>query len=89
LAGDVIALETEQVVGAEPLLVPVMAGGKRVSNREPLKDAQLRCRSQVEQLPDRLRELATAAAPYPVRYSARLEELLGQVRERVARVSPS
>ena len=88
-AGDVIALESEQVIGAEPLLGPVMTGGKRVSPAEPLKEAQLRCRSQVERLPERLRELGTAQQPYPVRYSARLEELLGELRERVARVSPS
>ena len=87
-AGDVIALESEQVVEAEPLLGPVMAGGKRVSAVEPLKQTQLRCRAQVERLPERLRELSPAPAPYPVRYSARLEELLGQLRERVARVSP-
>jgi nicotinate phosphoribosyltransferase len=85
---DIIALESEQVVGAEPLLGPVMTGGKRVSPPEPLKEAQLRCRSQVERLPERLRELGVALAPYPVRYSARLEESLGQLRERVARVSP-
>ena len=88
-AGDVIALESEQFVGAEPLLGPVMAGGKRASAAEPLKEAQLRCRSQVERLPERLRQLGAANQPYPVRYSARLEELLGELRERVARVSPS
>ena len=89
LAGDIIALESEQVVGAEPLLGPAMAGGKRVSPAEPLKEAQQRCRFQVERLPASLRELRTAPAPYAVHYSARLEELLGELRERVARVSPS
>lgn len=84
-AGDIIALESEPVVGAEPLLGPVMAGGKRASGKEPLKEAQLRCRAQVERLPEGLRELDPAQVPYPVRYSARLEELLGQLRERVVR----
>jgi nicotinate phosphoribosyltransferase len=89
LAGDVIALESEHVAGAEPLLTPVMIAGKRVSPAEPLRDAQKRCRSEVERLPEALRGLAAAQPAYPVRYSARLEELLDQVRERVARLSPN
>jgi nicotinate phosphoribosyltransferase len=89
LIGDVIALESEHVDGAEPLLVPVMVAGKRVSAAAPLAEAQKRCRSEVERLPEALRGLAAAQPPYPVRYSASLEDLLDQVRERVARLSPS
>jgi hypothetical protein len=65
-----------------------MLAGKRVSVAEPLAEAQKRCRSEVERLPGALRGLAPAQPAYPVRYSARLEELLDQVRERVARLSP-
>jgi nicotinate phosphoribosyltransferase len=88
LAGDVIALESEHVAGAEPLLAPVMVAGKRVSAAAPLAEAQKRCRSEVERLPEALRGLTVAQPAYPVRYSARLEALLDQVRERVARISP-
>jgi nicotinate phosphoribosyltransferase len=88
LAGDVIALESEPVAGAEPLLAPVMLAGKRAGAARPLAEAQKRCRSEVERLPEALRALALAQPAYPVRYSTRLEELLDQVRERVARLSP-
>jgi nicotinate phosphoribosyltransferase len=86
-AGDVIALESEQVPGGEPLLVPAMRNGRRVQAPEPLPEAQKRCRAQVGRLPASLRKLEPAPAPYPVRHSAKLETMLEQVRERVARVS--
>src|SRR5579862_5624113 len=88
LASDVIALESENVEGAEPLLKAVMIAGKRVSATAPLAEAQKRCRSEVERLSEALRGLAMAQPPYPVRHSAALEALLDQVRERVARLSP-
>jgi nicotinate phosphoribosyltransferase len=85
-AGDVIALEGEAAPG-EPLLVPVMRAGQRIAPEESLKELQHRCRLQIAHLPERLRELGPASSPYPVRHSARLEALLAQVRERVARVT--
>jgi len=85
-AGDVIALEGEAAPG-EPLLVPVMRAGRRITPEEPLKELQQRCRSQIALLPKPLRELGPAASAYPVRHSARLEALLAHVRERVARVT--
>jgi nicotinate phosphoribosyltransferase len=85
-AGDVIALEGEAAPG-EPLLVPVMRGGRRLGPPEPLKELQQRCRTQIAHLPPVLRELAPVPSPYPVRHSARLEAMLEQVRARVARVS--
>ncbi len=88
LASDVIALESENVEGAEPLLKAVMIAGKRVYAAPTLMEAQKRCRSEVERLPETLRGLAVAQPPYPVRHSAALEALLDQVRERVARLSP-
>jgi len=84
--GDVIALEGEAAPG-QPLLVPVMRAGRRIAPVEPLKELQQRCRLQIAHLPERLRELGPTASPYPVRHSARLEALLAQVRERVARVT--
>ena len=83
-AGDVIALETESMPG-EPLLIPMMRGGKRVSPAVPLKESQQRCQAQAERLPAALRALAVAEPPYPVRHSARLEALLEEVRERTMR----
>jgi len=83
-AGDVIALEEERMPG-EPLLVPVMLEGKRVGSTAPLAELQKRCQSQMEHLPARLRALEVSGEAYPVRHSARLETLLEEVRERVAR----
>jgi nicotinate phosphoribosyltransferase len=82
--GDVIALEEERMPG-EPLLVPVMRAGKRVAPAEPLPELQKRCQSQIECLPAEVHALAVTDHAYPVRHSARLEALLEQVRERIAR----
>src|SRR3954471_16052 len=50
--GDVIALREEQVPdGAEPLLVPVMQGGRRI-HRESLNEARDRFAHDVNVLPD-------------------------------------
>jgi nicotinate phosphoribosyltransferase len=102
--GDVIALEDEPApsglpvvtgwrapagAAGERLLVPVMREGKRLATAPPLVEAQARCLAQLEHLPERLRHLAPADPPYPVRHSARLEKLLASVRERVARMSPA
>jgi nicotinate phosphoribosyltransferase len=83
-AGDVIALEEEHMPG-EPLLLPVMRAGKRVSPVAPLAELQKRCQSQIERLPAAVRALAVSDQAYPVRHSARLEALLEEVRERIAR----
>jgi nicotinate phosphoribosyltransferase len=82
--GDVIALEEEHTPG-EPLLVPVLRAGKRVSHAVSLAEMQKRCQSQIERLPTPLRGLAPSGRAYPVRHSARLEALLEQVRERITR----
>src|SRR5690348_5835597 len=83
-AGDLVALQEEKMPG-EPLLVPVMSAGKRVRPAEPLPELQRRCQSQIERLPAAVRALAVTKDPYPVRHSARLEALLEEVRERIAR----
>ncbi len=88
-AEDIIALEEEQFPGAEPLLVPVMQNGKRTLPATDLEEARRRCLSGLQRLPESVADLRTplALAGYPVRYSARLEGLLGQVRRRVERAA--
>ncbi len=83
---DVIALEGEQFPGAEPLLVRVMRDGKRLHLATDLGEAQKRCLEGLERLPAPVQALA-ARGSYPVRHSARLEELFEQVRERVERAA--
>ena len=74
LALDVIALAGEQLAG-EPLLQPVMRGGRRLAPPEPLAAAQERCRADLAQLPPPLRELAGRQA-HPVELSAELRALV-------------
>jgi nicotinate phosphoribosyltransferase len=89
--GDVIAGEDESAPPGTPLLDPVMRAGARLEpNAEfappPLAEAQKRCRAQLDCLPAAVRGLSPVATKYPVRHSARLEQLLQQVRDRVTSV---
>src|SRR5712692_8164529 len=89
-AEDVIALEEEECAGAQPLLVSVMRGGKRIASPTDLNEARQRCLRDLERLPERvvqLRPMAASAGRYPVRHSQRLEALLEQVRRRVEGVA--
>jgi nicotinate phosphoribosyltransferase len=85
-SGDVVGLESEAFLEAKALLVPVMSGGKRLESAP--KDSAAAARSARERflagrgrLPARIRALAEADPPFPVRYSARLEELSDRVRQ--------
>jgi hypothetical protein len=62
-----------------------MRAGKRLGPAAPLPELQKRCQLQIECLPAAVRALAVSRQPYPVRHSARLEALLEEVRERIAR----
>jgi len=83
-SGDVIALEDEVFSGAEPLLVKVMREGKRleVVDQDPattVRSARSRFLADHGRLPARLLALS-AATPFQVHYSARLEDLCDQLR---------
>ncbi len=88
--GDVIALESEaqdfSPVPA-PLLRPVMRDGKRLAivprGKEALSDARERCGREISSLPPGLHSLSHVATPYPVHYSAKLDELLTQESRRL------
>ncbi len=86
---DVIALGDEKLAGA-PLLVPVIRQGKRLPGdaaaRETLDAARNRCLADLERLPEKLVD-GRGEASYPVRHSEKLEELLGEVRQRVERAA--
>jgi nicotinate phosphoribosyltransferase len=75
IAGDVIAAADEELDG-EPLLRPAMRGGEPTGS-ESLDEIRERTAAQLAALPEELRVAADqAAAPYPVRYSDRLAELI-------------
>src|SRR5262249_38739162 len=93
---DVIALEEERFPQAESLLREVMRDGKRSEPAAELTEARKRCLEGLERLPEGVRyahlgRLAGTAnrraSSYPVRHSARLEELFEQVRRRVERAA--
>jgi nicotinate phosphoribosyltransferase len=74
MAGDVLALESEQAAG-EPLLRPVMRNGKRLPDVETLEQARSRCRADLMRLPPELAALEPAVTPYPVAVSEALQAL--------------
>ncbi|MBL8251118.1 MAG: nicotinate phosphoribosyltransferase [Candidatus Competibacter sp.] len=76
-AGDHLSLETQPSSG-EPLLRPVMRGGRRLLPPEPLNSARDRARTQLAALPPALRANQTAPA-YPVRIDPELRQLAEQL----------
>jgi nicotinate phosphoribosyltransferase len=72
MAGDVIGAADEELPGRR-LLVPVMREGRSLLT-DSLEDLRRRVAAELETLPPRLRDAATAegAAPYPVTWSERL-----------------
>jgi len=77
--GDVLALREElPPPGHEPLLVPVMREGKRLSAPEPLAAARRRCHADLAWLPPAARALRDPE-PVPVRISEQLKSLQDQV----------
>lgn len=79
-AGDVIAAADEVIADAEPLLVPVMAGGRRLHPPEPLEAVRARCLAERDRLPDALRRI-DGEGSYPVELSPRLRALQEEARE--------
>lgn len=94
MAEDIIGLEDERFPAAKPLLVPVMREGRRLATgrQSPAAVAQTARREFLanrECLPARLAALGAAEPPYPVSYSARLEELCRQVQQTTATMKPT
>lgn len=81
---DVIALETEEVAGARPLLGRVMEKGRRVAWPESLDSIRERCTASLEQLPVSLRDLGPERAAYDVDLSQELEALARKAEDSVA-----
>jgi nicotinate phosphoribosyltransferase len=79
MAGDVLSLEDEDVAG-EPLLEPVMRGGKRLA-RPTLDDIRARVKRNLAALPEALRRLEPGAA-YQVQISDAVVRLAGETDRR-------
>jgi nicotinate phosphoribosyltransferase len=65
ITGDVVVLETEVIAG-EPLLVPVMRGGKILPGQPDLAHARARAARSLQQLPDALRRLESFVMPVEI-----------------------
>lgn len=76
MSGDTITVAGDMAEG-EPLLVPVLRGGKRVNERESLDTIRQRAASALDSLPPALRTLKTAKA-YPVEISDSVRALAEQ-----------
>ncbi len=77
--GDVVALRGEPPPPAhEPLLAPVMRGGRRLAAAESLATARQRCAADLARLPASACALR-APTPLPVRISSALERLQDQM----------
>jgi len=88
-AGDVIGLEDE-LISTEPLLIPVMRAGQRLSGMKPdstvmAKAARERFLAGRERLPSHVKSLQAGSQPFPVHNSAALEQLREQVRRQLTR----
>jgi len=70
--------------GHKPLLVPVMAGGRRTRPAQGVEAARARFQADLAWLPDQARAIHEPR-PVPVQFSERAERLREQGREDVAR----
>jgi nicotinate phosphoribosyltransferase len=80
LAGDVLSLETDVQPG-ETLIRPVMRAGRRLEPAPPLSQLRTHAASELDRLPDALRNLSPAG-PYPVRVADPLIALAAAVDRR-------
>jgi nicotinate phosphoribosyltransferase len=77
---DVVSLHDEEVPGGRPLLVQVMAKGRR-TRPESLATLRDRCTATLADLPGPLRSLEMAHLPvWPIETSAGLADLAGRVQ---------
>jgi nicotinate phosphoribosyltransferase len=88
MSRDVIDVSGEEP-GGEPLLQPVMRGGKRLSERAPLERLRSEALGRLDRLPARLRSLEPADPPYPVEIGQRLRDRLASLEETLAQAETS
>ena len=82
--GDVMTLAGDQLEG-EALIQPVMLGGRRIAPALPLKESRARALSELNRLPDTLKQLARGPE-YPVRVAQAIQQLARQVDAKQSRV---
>jgi nicotinate phosphoribosyltransferase len=80
---DLLTVEGDAQPG-EPLVVQVMAGGKRISAPAPLAEVRARVHREIERLPAHLKTLEDSATPMRAEVAPALRALAADV-DRVAR----
>lgn len=78
IAGDVVALEKDDPQEGEPLILPVMRAGQRISGKDGLETIRQQTLANYARLPEPLRLLERTPA-YPVEISTPLRALAKQV----------
>src|SRR5262249_15617168 len=92
MSGDILARDSPSLPspasgggmggGGEPLLQPVMQGGKRTQTAETLDAIRARVKRELERLPEPLRRLE-AGTTYPVEVADELKTLAAEVDARM------
>jgi len=82
MMADTLSVEGDAHDG-EPLIRPVMTGGRRIGPQPSLHDIRAHARHELERLPAELRELSPMV-PYPVQVSASLEQLAAVTDRRMS-----
>ena len=85
MTGDIMSVESDPQAG-EPLLVPVMQGGRRITQGPTLADSRARAAKDLARLPQALHRLEPGT-PYPVEVTGALTELAAAVDRRIAKAS--
>ncbi|MEW6544733.1 MAG: nicotinate phosphoribosyltransferase [Nitrospirota bacterium] len=80
IAADLVTLADDPQEG-EPLLRPVMSGGKRLARTSPLSELRARAAAQLTRLPEPVRRLEEGET-VPVRISSALQDLVKAVDDR-------
>jgi nicotinate phosphoribosyltransferase len=86
MAGDVLTLEDDRELatsGLEPLILPVMQGGRRIRDLPGVAQAREHAAAQLQRLPQPLRALEPDAS-YPVAVSDALRALARTVDRKVS-----
>jgi nicotinate phosphoribosyltransferase len=81
---DVIALDSERVLDAEPLLVKCMSEGKMTYTLPSLNQIKDFASENLSKLPEKHKAL-TDAEIYPVELSQKLQELTKSLRDKISK----
>lgn len=88
MAGDTVTTHDDREPAGEPLLGPVLRGGRRVAGRPGLRQIRARAARELARLPEPLRRLEPFA--YPVEIGAALERLASETdARRLAQEAPT